>query len=95
MIAEPLEQAIASDIEDERVTMRMTPYERRDYFKEYQWDILATRSIWAFGPAENGPNILVNDTLPAQVLLFIWHITWLIYSLFRWIGQNCGRHESI
>ncbi len=42
MIAEPSEQAIASDIEDERVTMRMTLYERQDYFKEYQWDILAT-----------------------------------------------------
>lgn len=79
MIAEPSEQAIASDIEDEWVTMCMTLYERQDYFKEYQWDILATQSIWAFGPADNGPNILVNHALPAQVLLFM----------------NCRRHESI
>jgi len=84
-----LEQAIASDIEDERVTMRMTPYERRDYFKEYQWDILATRSIWAFGPAENGPNILVNDTLPAQVdRTELWAAREHIVQGFRWASKE-------
>ncbi|KAI0081162.1 Calreticulin-domain-containing protein [Panus rudis PR-1116 ss-1] len=68
MIAEPLEKGIAEDIENGRVTMRMTPKERGTFFQEkYQWDLLASRSIWAFGPDENGPNILVDDTLPSQV----------------------------
>ncbi len=28
---------------------------------------MAARSIWAFGPDSNGPNILVDDTLPSEV----------------------------
>ena len=68
MIAEPLERGIAEDIEKGRVTMRMTPKDRGTFFQEtYQWDLLASRSIWAFGPDENGPNILLDDTLPSQV----------------------------
>ena len=68
MIAEPLERGIAEDLETGRVTMRMSAKERGTFFQEkYQWDLLASRSIWAFGPDENGPNILLDDTLPSQV----------------------------
>lgn len=68
MIAEPLEKGIAEDVERGRVTMRMSVKERGKFFEEkYQWDLLASRSIWAFGPDENGPNILLDDTLPSQV----------------------------
>ncbi|KAG9017656.1 hypothetical protein FRB90_000352 [Tulasnella sp. 427] len=68
MIAEPLERGIAEDIESGRISMKMTPKERGQIFQEkYQWDLLASRSIWAFGPDERGPNILVDDTLPSQV----------------------------
>lgn len=75
MIAEPLERGIAEDIENGRVTMRMSAKERGKFFEEkYQWDLLASRSIWAFGPDENGPNILLDDTLPSQVRIFdlVW-----------------------
>lgn len=34
---------------------------------KYQWDLLAARSIWAFGPDNSGPNILCDDTLPTEV----------------------------
>ena len=34
---------------------------------KYDWDLLAARSIWAFGPDASGPNILVDDTLPSEV----------------------------
>jgi U5 small nuclear ribonucleoprotein component len=34
---------------------------------KYDWDLLAARSIWAFGPDNTGPNILVDDTLPSEV----------------------------
>ncbi|KAF7971251.1 hypothetical protein HWV62_21576 [Athelia sp. TMB] len=68
MIAEPLERGVAEDIERGRVNMRMTAKERGGFFQEkYQWDLLASRSIWAFGPDENGPNILLDDTLPSQI----------------------------
>jgi len=35
--------------------------------KEYNWDLLAARSVWAFGPDKQGPNVLLDDTLPAEV----------------------------
>jgi 116 kDa U5 small nuclear ribonucleoprotein component len=68
MIAEPLERGIAEDIESGRVNMRMTVKERGKFFEEkYKWDLLASRSIWAFGPDDHGPNALLDDTLPSQV----------------------------
>ncbi|KAF8522811.1 P-loop containing nucleoside triphosphate hydrolase protein [Gautieria morchelliformis] len=68
MIAEPLERGVAEDIEAGKVTMRLAPKDRGKFFEEkYQWDLLASRSIWAFGPDENGANILLDDTLPSQV----------------------------
>jgi 116 kDa U5 small nuclear ribonucleoprotein component len=39
-----------------------------DFFQtKYDWDLLAARSIWAFGPEATGPNVLVDDTLPSEV----------------------------
>ena len=33
---------------------------------KYEWDRLATRSLWAFGPSPaNGPNVFLDDTLPS------------------------------
>lgn len=67
MISEPLEAGIAADIEAGRVSMKMTNKERGKFFESnYQWDLLASRNIWAFGPDENGPNALINDTLPSE-----------------------------
>ena len=34
---------------------------------KYDWDRLAARSIWAFGPTAKGPNVFLDDTLPADV----------------------------
>ncbi|KAG8900279.1 hypothetical protein FRB99_006147 [Tulasnella sp. 403] len=68
MIAEPLERGIAEDIESGKVSMKMSPKDRGKFFQEkYEWDLLASRSIWAFGPDDKGPNILIDDTLPSQV----------------------------
>ena len=68
MIAEPLDKGIAQDIESGRVTMKMSAKQRGKHFEDkYQWDLLASRSIWAFGPEEQGPNILMDDTLPSEV----------------------------
>ncbi|KAF9072709.1 u5 small nuclear ribonucleoprotein component [Rhodocollybia butyracea] len=68
MIAEPMEKGLAEDIERGRINMRMTAKDRGKFLQEkYQWDLLASRSIWAFGPDENGPNVLLDDTLPSQI----------------------------
>lgn len=83
MIAEPLERGVAEDIERGRVTMRMSAKERGGFFQEkYQWDLLASRSIWAFGPDENGPNILLDDTLPSQVRAVPLTVMYLLIGFF-------------
>lgn len=39
-----------------------------DFFTtKYDWDVLASRSVWAFGPTNTGPNVLVDDSLPSEV----------------------------
>ncbi|XP_052866518.1 116 kDa U5 small nuclear ribonucleoprotein component [Anopheles cruzii] len=68
MIAEPLEKGLAEDIENETVAIGWNKKKLGEFFQvNYQWDLLAARSIWAFGPDNTGPNILVDDTLPFEV----------------------------
>ena len=68
MICEPLEKGIAEDVENGLISLDFGKKAVADYFvNKYDWDILAARNIWVFGPDSNGPNMLINDTLPAEV----------------------------
>lgn len=68
MIAEPLEKGLAEDIENEVVQITWPRKRLGEFFQtKYDWDLLAARSILAFGPDATGPNILVDDTLPSEV----------------------------
>jgi len=68
MIAQPLEKGLAEDIENGKVNIDWDKKKIRQFFQtNYEWDILSSRNIWAFGPDNNGPNILVNDCLPSEV----------------------------
>jgi U5 small nuclear ribonucleoprotein component len=68
IIAEPLENEIANDIESGKVDIRWPIKKIAQHFKDnYDWDALSARSIWAFGPDEMGPNVLQDDTLPSEV----------------------------
>lgn len=77
MIAEPLEKGLAEDIENEVVQISWNKKRIGDFFQtKYDWDLLAARSIWAFGSDNTGPNILVDDTLPSEVFTY----TLMVYS---------------
>ncbi|PAA94442.1 hypothetical protein BOX15_Mlig022914g2, partial [Macrostomum lignano] len=68
LIAEPLEKGIAEDIEAGGVSLSWPRKRVAEFFQhKYDWDLLAARSIWAFGPDASGPNVLVDDTLPSEV----------------------------
>lgn len=55
MIAEPLEKGVAEDIEQGVVSIDWNKKEVGEFFQnKYQWDLLAARSIWAFGPDNAG-----------------------------------------
>lgn len=68
MVAEPLDEGIAQDIESGKVSIKDPIRKTGKFFEEnYGWDLLASRNIWAFGPDDMGPNILQDDTLPTEV----------------------------
>ncbi|EPB73115.1 elongation factor Tu GTP binding domain protein [Ancylostoma ceylanicum] len=68
MISEPLEKGLAEDIENEVVQIGWNRRRIGEFFQtKYDWDLLAARSIWAFGPDIAGPNVLLDDTLPSEV----------------------------
>ena len=68
MVAEPLDDGIAEDVEAGRVNIKDPARKVGKFFEEnYGYDLLASRNIWAFGPDDMGPNILQNDTLPSEV----------------------------
>ena len=51
-----------------RISLDMPRKQITSYFQQkYDWDVLAARSVWAFGPNANGANILLDDTLAAEV----------------------------
>ena len=60
-------QGLAEDIETGRVDIEWSTKKLGDFFVNgYDWDILAARSIWAFGPDKQGANVLLDDTLPSE-----------------------------
>ena len=68
MIAEPLDKGLARDIETGAVNLQWPKKKLGDFFQnKYDWDILAARSVWAFGPDNRGANALLDDTLPTEV----------------------------
>jgi 116 kDa U5 small nuclear ribonucleoprotein component len=81
MIAEPLDKGLGEDIEAGKLTPESlasadiastsTDSKRRmaDYLQEkYDWDLLAARNVWGFGPSsDRGPNVLIDDTLAGEV----------------------------
>jgi U5 small nuclear ribonucleoprotein component len=68
IIAEPLERGLGEEIEAKKVCLSWEPRKVADFFRtKYNYDSLAARSVWAFGPTEQGANILIDDTLPTEV----------------------------
>lgn len=67
MLANPLDKGLADDIECEKINLASNINEVSQFFeKKYEWDILASKSVWAFGPTKFGPNALLDDTLPSE-----------------------------
>jgi len=68
MLAEPLENGLAIDLEQGKVRLDWDKKAISNFFQtNYDWDLMASRSIWAFGPDDCGPNLLMDDTLAGEV----------------------------
>lgn len=67
-VAEPLDKGLAEDIESGVVALEWPKKRVAAFLRDkYDWDILASKSIWAFGPDHTGPNVLLDDTLASEV----------------------------
>jgi U5 small nuclear ribonucleoprotein component len=65
MTAQPLDKGLADEIERELITIDWDKSRLSKHMQEsYDWDVLAARSLWAFGPDRHGPNVLLDDSLP-------------------------------
>jgi U5 small nuclear ribonucleoprotein component len=63
MIASPLEPKLVDDLERGAVPTTDAPRLNEALQKKYGYDLLASRSVWAFGPsAMQGPNALIDDS---------------------------------
>jgi U5 small nuclear ribonucleoprotein component len=90
MIAQPLEKGLAEDIEKDKVFSDWDKKKLRQWLQtNYEWDILAARNVWAFGPENNGPNVLVNDSLPSEVNLTLMNsIRDSVVQGFQWATRE-------
>ena len=69
MKANPFPEGLAEEIEDKKITPRDDPKTRARYLSEkYEWDVNDARKIWAFGPDQDGANLVVDVTKGVQFL---------------------------
>jgi len=62
--AEPLDEQLCTAIEETTFKINGDMKERaRELVENYSWDPNHARKIWAFGPEETGPNVLVDQTI--------------------------------
>lgn len=67
MLASALDDGMAEEIETEKLKFETDPIELSEHLTtNYNWDLLAARGVWAFGPDDAGPNVLMDDTLPQE-----------------------------
>ncbi|KAL7547098.1 hypothetical protein ACHAWF_010417 [Thalassiosira exigua] len=68
-IAEPLDDGLAEMLENGKVNLNWDNRKLGRFFQtKYDWDLLSSRSVWAFGSSPtHGTNILMDDTLPSEV----------------------------
>ncbi|CAF3178210.1 unnamed protein product [Rotaria socialis] len=86
MRASPLEPGLAEAIESGRISSKQDPKERSKILvEEFGWDLAATKKIWAFGPYDNGPNMLVDGTRSVDGLGTIQDA---VVAAFQWTSQE-------
>jgi len=66
--AEPITEELALDIENGVISEKMDPKERVKKFVEHDFDKSEALKLWAFGPDNEGPNIILDQTKGCQFM---------------------------
>lgn len=86
MKAQPFPEGLADEIEEKKITPRDEPKARGRYLSEkYEWDINDARKIWAFGPDQDGANMVIDVTKGVQ---FLNEIKDSVKSGFDWASKE-------
>ncbi|CEM07887.1 unnamed protein product [Vitrella brassicaformis CCMP3155] len=90
MAAEQLDPGVADDLEKGLISSKWEHSQLGDFFMhKYSWDVLSARSIWAFGPDAQGPNMLLDETLPTDVdKALLGTVRDLIVQGFQWATRE-------
>ena len=87
MICEPMENGLANDIENNKISLNWNKKTISKFFMQdnYDYDLFASRSVWAFGPEDNSPNMLIDDTLASEVNKnLLYNVKESIIQGFKW-----------
>ncbi len=69
MTAEPMEDGLLDDIDENRFNTRQDIKILARYLNEkYAYNVTDARKIWCFGPEGTGPNLLIDCTKGVQYL---------------------------
>jgi len=86
MVAEPLDDELAKEIEAGRITPRDDFKARARVLADtYGWDVTDARKIWSFGPDTSGPNLVVDQTKAVQ---YLNEIKDSVVSGFQWATRE-------
>eukprot|EP00300_Choanocystis_sp_HF-7_P023742 c2471_g1_i1.p1 GENE.c2471_g1_i1~~c2471_g1_i1.p1 ORF type:complete len:1004 (-),score=197.96 c2471_g1_i1:134-3118(-) len=92
MIAEPLERGLPEFIEVRAFAGMAVGSDAlaTTLMQTYQWDLLAVRSLWAFGPDQaTGPNALLNDTFADESdRVRLGSVKQSVVQGFRWATRD-------
>ena len=86
MIAEPIEEDLAKEIESGKIGPRDDIKARaRLLADDFGWDVTDARKIWSFGPDTTGANLLVDQTKAVQ---YLNEIKDSVVSGFQWATRE-------
>ena len=86
MIAEPIDEELAKDIESGKISPRDDFKARaRILADDHGWDVTDARKIWCFGPDTNGPNLVIDQTKAVQ---YLNEIKDSVVSGFQWASKD-------
>jgi len=85
--AEELDADLIDAIMDDKFKLNMNEKDRTDFMRDnFEWDRKETKTIWALGPEQHGPNMCKNETSGVQYLL---EIKESVVAGFEW-AAGCG-----
>jgi len=84
--AEPMDEALCKAIEAGPAGPKADPKDRAKLYRDkFDWDEMAARKIWAWGPENEGANLVVDQSTGVQYML---EIKEHVASAFQWTSKE-------